>query len=117
MGLDRDFLTMLEGRMVVERFTGEDEWGNDTYDVPMTDVPTYIETTILTQGAQDGQGKQDTRIITTDTMMTDAIGLKPKDRFTLPGPRVVYASEVQTAKDEYGQDLYQTTTALSVSKG
>lgn len=117
MGLSQDFLAMLEARVTVEWFTGQDKWGNDTYSAPVEGVRAYVEPSSTSFGTDDGLGKQDGRTVTQQRLMTDALGIAPKDKVTLEDGRVLHVTDVETAKDEFGDDLYQMITGTTAQRG
>lgn len=116
MGLDRSFLSLLTASVGLERFLGEDQWGNSSYAALVT-AQTFIDPVTRTFGSQDGQDKQDAVTVDATRLTTDALGIKPRDRITLPGGMVVFVTDVATNRDEKGAELYQEVTAQSSQRG
>lgn len=115
MGLDRDFLTMLNAWVVVAAKAGEDSWGNTSFDAPRPERA-YIDPLASTFGATDGTTQEST-VVTRTTLTMDAVGIRPGDRITLPSGTMTYVTSVDTAQDEVGADLYQTVTVQNTERG
>jgi hypothetical protein len=114
MGLDKDFLAMLEAEATLERFDQKDMWGNDSYLAPETIVcfvePTNREYWVSRQHRSVGRDQlQQTRYITQYQLITDAVGIVPGDKLTVQGG-LSYVAQAETTNDEFGQTLYQTVS-------
>jgi hypothetical protein len=117
MGLDAGFLAMLTMRMTWEPHTGRDTWGNETYGVPVPNTPCFVSSQAYDFGGQDNHHKAEGDSVLRVEVIADAIGVKIKDRLTLPGNRVVYVTGVDTPQDEQGNDLMHTIRAETAQKG
>lgn len=116
MGLDRAFLSLLNARVTLTRHTGEDQFGNAAYGAPVTGVRAYVGDL----GASFGtviQDQQESTVVFSTDLITDALGIKVRDQITLPDGTITYVSAVTTAKDEVGADLYQTCTVTNTERG
>lgn len=115
MGLSRSMLGMLKSRPQWRAYTGDDQWGNNVYDEPVT-IEAFIGTANLTTGNQDGQNVQETENVVTVDIITDYKGIQPKD--TLTHNSVVYAVQsVETPHDQFGVPLYHQITATTRKEG
>lgn len=115
MGLDRDFLTMLQAPFVLERRIGEDLWGNDAYDDP-EEHNAYIEPATVTFGTGDSGGRQEKKAVAETQMITDAIGIQLEDRVTFDSTAYIVTG-VENVRGEFGEDLYQTVTVENQKRG
>ena len=114
MGLDRDFLSMLSARVRLEKKMGSDQFGNDTYALGVEHAA-YVESASSRFGNDEEARKTKDPNITA-SVITDAIGVAPGDRFLIGGS-YHWVSEVETMKDEFGNDLYQTSQVTTTKRG
>lgn len=115
MGLDAAFLSMLTASVQAERRTGKDQWGNETYSAATTEKA-FIDTTTFQFGTGTPGEQKDKRAVGTTPIIMDAVGISVGDRITFDGvPRTV--TEVETIKDEFGNDLFQNVTVENQKKG
>lgn len=117
MGLDAGFLSLLTMRMTWEAHAGRDTWGNETYAPSVPNTPCFVTSQSWGFGAEDGHNKAEGDDVLRVEVLTDAIGVKIKDRLTLPGGRIVYVTSVDTPQDEQGNDLMHTIGAETAQKG
>lgn len=117
MPLDAGSLSMLTMRMTWEAWDGKDQWGNESYAAPQPNTPCYVTSQTTVFGADDGQNKSEGDTVTRVAVLADAIGVKIKDRLTLPGGKIVFVTEVETPQDEHGIDLLHNITAETAQKG
>lgn len=111
MPLDRSFLALLSQTAVLTRYTGEDQWGNDTYAFPENVKCFYADEATSGGGtADEAEGKQEPHPQSTGTIITDSVGIKIKDRILPPSGVLHAVTDVTTFFDESGVDLYQTST-------
>lgn len=115
MPLDRDFLQMLTAPVVLERYSGSDLWGNDAYDPPTTEASFIDSTNAVFPTDEEGDRKGSTPSSTT-TLLMDGIGIRPRDKIIYDG-NVHYVTEVETAKDEFGINLFQNVTVTTTKRG
>lgn len=116
MGLDADFLSMLETTVTLKRNTGHDQWGNETYDVDQS-IQCYIMPSDESLGGGDNHEREDGERVVRSDLIIDALDVKVKDKITLPGAIVTYVVGVQTYSDELGADLYQQITVSTSERG
>lgn len=117
MGLDAGFLSLLTMRMTREAFTGKDQWGNETYAAPVLNIRCFVTSQKVVFGEDDGQHKVEGETVVRVEVITDAIGVKIKDRLTMPNGKVVFVTGVDIPQDEKGADLLHTITAETAQKG
>lgn len=115
MGLDRDFLELLTAPVTLERVAGVDLWGNEVYEGPVVQQ-SFISGGTTSLGADAGNDRTEETPDTTDTLIMDAIGIKPGDKITYGG-KPHWVTQVETAKDEFGADLYQNVTVTTTKRG
>lgn len=112
MPMPPEIKALLPGVITLERYEGEDQWGNDTYHDPETGIPAFVESTTQSLGTTEA-GTQHSRLVTTYSIITDAIGIKPGDLITLPGPvKIVVEQVAAPALDIDGTPVMQTSTAV-----
>lgn len=116
MPLSADFLTMLTTTLVMNRNTGSDQWGNETWG-NMEDIVCYILPVTQAFGGQDGHNKKDGIRVKQSQIITDAYGIKVKDRIKLPTGEYAYVTEAETFEDQFGEDLFQQVTVETTQKG
>lgn len=117
MGLDAGFISLLTMRMSWEANTGRDQWGNETYAAAVPNTPCFVTSQTSDFGSHDGQNKSEGDTVTRVEVLTDALGVKIKDRLTLPNGKVVFVTNVDTPQDESGADLMHTINAETAQKG
>lgn len=115
MGLDADFLAMLEATVTWKPVSGKDAWGNETYGTP-TSQKAFIGDTTATFGNGTEGGQQDRTGVGTTEITMDALGVSVGDILIFGGVDHT-VTEVVTTKDEFGNDLYQTVTVENQKKG
>lgn len=115
MGLDAGFLAMLEATVVVERKTGRDKWGNETYDAPTTER-TFIGPITTNYGDGEMGKQQEKKSVRSTELIMDSVGVTLESRLTFGGG-TWYVSQVETVNDELGNDLYQNVTVEDQKKG
>lgn len=115
MGLDRDFLSMLEGTVEWHPLSGEDLFGNETYETPQT-IAAFIGDLKVELGAADNQNTQSPQTVYTCEVMTDSVGVRPRDKFVFDG-REMYVTSVSTGRDEFGQELYHQVQTTNIRRG
>lgn len=115
MGLDRDFLEMLTAPVVVERWVGADQWGNDTYSAPTTEV-SFIDSSSVTFAVPEEGDRTSATPSATTSLLMDGIGIKPRDKITYDAI-AHWVVNVDTAKDEFGADLFSTVTVSTTKRG
>lgn len=115
MGLTKDFLTMLTATVTLKRASGTDAWGNETYDAP-TLHPAFIDPGSTSLGSGEEGGQREGHTVTRRQVITDALGIKPTDILAFDGIDHT-VTEVNTVKDEFGDDLYQTLSVEDQKKG
>ena len=115
MPLDQGFLDMLQGVVSLERKTGADQWGNDTYAAPTVERA-YIDPSTVTFGGERSSDRQESTPTASTSLIMDGIGVEPGDKITFDSiPR--WVEQVETTKDEFGVDLYQTITVTTTKRG
>lgn len=115
MGLDADFLSMLEATVTWKAVTGTDAWGNETYG-PSSVQRAFIGDTTTSFGVGTEGSQQDRTAVKTTEVIMDALGVSVGDVLTF-GAADHTVTEVVTAKDEFGDDLFQTITVENQKKG
>ncbi len=106
--MDREFRAMLPHRIILRRFLGEDEWGNNTYGVDEV-IPALIEDDASALAPPATQSRQPSSMVaTTNTLLTDSIGIKVNDKI-VKGVTEFTVTNVTTGHDETGP-VYQTIT-------
>lgn len=115
MPMPPEIKALLPAKIALERFVGEDQWGNDLYGAKEADIAAFVQSSTLTYGAEGmaGTGAHTNRIVTSYSVITDAIGIKPGDHITLSDGTMVVARQVDApALDADGVAVMQTTTAV-----
>jgi hypothetical protein len=115
MGLDRSFLAMLNMPVVITPFLNEDAFGNTVYGAPFN-TSVALDPKASAFGTENNERQEGTTVNST-SFISDALGIKLRDRVTLPDGTLVYVTAAETAYDEDGSDLYQTITAESTERG
>lgn len=104
MGLDTDLLDLLSHTATLNRFTGQDQWGNNTY---AANLPIKAFTTSQTDDfpAPDTQNRQRSKT-RTFALITDALDIKVGDKITVFADTgtvtnaVTYRDETQSLMQE-----------------
>lgn len=115
-GLDAGFLSMMQAPVVLERATGTDTWGNETYGAGSTEQA-FIDAATKSLGAvaRDSQAEHQPDDSENDLYM-DWLDIKPKDRIVYDGiPH--YVTQVNNLKGEFGENLMQTVTVSTTKRG
>ena len=115
MPLDAGFLEMLTHSVVWEPFTGESAFGAKQYGPPQT-IQCFVTAQVTAFGNIDSENRIQPQEVEGVSIITDAIGVGLKDRFTFDG-HVYYTTGVETVKDEDGVDLMHTVSATEAEKG
>ena len=115
MGLSRDFLAMLQARVAWEKYTGDDQWGNNVYDPPVV-IEAFVGTMNRTYGAEDGQGQQDAEEVLSVDLITDYKGIGTKDRITI-NSRPMNVATADVVHDQQGEPLFQNVTVDTRQRG
>jgi hypothetical protein len=118
MPLDRSFLSLLSQTALLQRHTGTDQWGNESYGPSETIKCFYSEESTGLSGVEDDtSGQTEPRVTAEGEIITDAIGMRPGDRLVPPhsasdptSTDYRFAVRVTTNLDESGVPLYQTST-------
>lgn len=116
MGLSADFLAMLQARPSWERYTGDDQFGNNLYAPPVV-IEAFVGSLSQRAGGQDGQGTQDPEQVGDLDLITDYRGIGVKDRLTLQDGPVVHVVSTEVVHDALGAPLFQNVTATSTPRG
>lgn len=116
MPLDADFHAMLETTFSLERYTGQDTFGNNTYG-SSEDIQGIQQSSneVFAPGPVEGRaiGQPYTEV----ELLTDFYGIKVRDKITPPDLGIpVYVTKVTTHQDETGEDLYQELTASTTER-
>ena len=115
MGLSRDFLAMLQARVVWEAYTGDDQWGNNIFAAPVT-IEAFVGGMTREAGNTDGQGTQEAEEVFSVELITDYKGIGYKDRITVNArPMTVASTEV--VHDQQGEPLFQNVTVDTKQRG
>lgn len=110
-----DFYEMLTHTAVLERNTGPDQWGNETYAAP-EQIKCFILDQGLSFGTDDGQDKQDQKQVGDIEILTDGVGINLTDKITFDTTTIV-VTRVSTPKDENGYDVIHTVTGTTAKRG
>lgn len=115
MGLDAGFLSMLNASVTLEKRIGKDKWGNEQY-APPTPERAFIGP--VSSGYGDGEvgGQQERKTVRSTDLIMDAVGVTTESRITFDGVPW-WATQVETVKDELGNDLFQNVTVEDQKKG
>lgn len=115
MGLDSSFLSMLEASVSLERKTGADQWGNDTYAAATTERA-FVDTASVRFGGDAGSDRTEAANYAETDLIMDGIGVEPGDRITYDSTPH-WVTSVATTKDEDGTELFQTVTVSTTKRG
>lgn len=115
MGLDAGFLAMLEASVLLELKTGKDKWGNEEYAAPTTQRA-FIGPVVSGYGDGEVGGQQEKKSVRRCDLIMDSVGATLESRLTFDGVPW-YVAQVETVKDELGNDLYQNVTVEDQKKG
>lgn len=115
MPLDAGYLAMLTTSATWEhKQSSTDQWGNEQYSSPET-IKCFVTSQNTVLGRAE-QGQVEGEEVTTMSVITDALGITPKDRLVISG-KSVYVVDVDTPKDEVGVDLMHTLNVTTAKKG
>lgn len=106
MGLDASFLEMLVLQATWQPYTGNDTWGNDTWGASST-IKCWIDGVEQQRGDTPVQQEQVPTVDRAATLLTDALGVKVRDKITLPDGTVTHVVDAKTYYDEDATTLYQ----------
>jgi hypothetical protein len=106
---------MLDAPVLLERHTGQDQYGNDTYATATTES-SFIDAGSTGFPTDTSGSRTEKTPATTTTLMMDGIGVKPRDKITYDGV-AHYVTEAVTNKDGSGADLYQDITVTTTKRG
>lgn len=115
MGLDADFLELLTVTVVLNRFTGEDSFGNQIYAV-VENIQCVIDPSFQSYGQDSSQDQQYANPFYRSSIITDALGLKVRDKIAFQGI-TYYLITAETTTDEFGVPLFQKSDLESVERG
>jgi hypothetical protein len=115
MGLDRDFLEMLTASVEWKPKAAKDKWGNETYGAPVP-LKAFIESVTTQYGIGDQGGQRESETVNETQIIVDAVGVKVDDQITYDDTAHT-VTQVETPKDEFGDDLYQLLTVQNQKKG
>lgn len=115
MGLDAGFLSMLEASVVLEKRTDKDKWGNEQYAAPTTERA-FIGAVVSGYGEGEVGGQREGKAVRRVDIIMDAVGVTMESRVSFDGDQW-YVTQVETVKDEVGNDLYQNVTVEDQKKG
>lgn len=115
MGLDAGFLQMLTAPVGLRRRTGKDQWGNEVHGA-VEQQRGYIATSTTSYGDGTQGGQTQKKAVVRREVLMDALGITVEDILVIDGVECG-VEEVQTEKDEVGDDLYQTITVVNEKKG
>lgn len=106
---------MLTAPVTLMRYAGSDLWGNDAYDTPTTEA-SFINSTSTVFPTDEEGDRKGTNPSSTTTLLMDGIGIQPRDQIIYDGI-VHYVTDVETAKDEFGINLFQNVTVTTTKRG
>lgn len=115
MPLPSGFLAMLTMSASLEAAASEDQWGNQLFTNPET-IRCFLTSQTTELGGDTGEGRSEQVRVTTIELITDALGIEPKDRITMSGA-TYHVTHVDTPKDAQGVDLMHTVTASTTERG
>lgn len=105
MGLDADFLELLTHTVTWKAYTGEDQWGNNTYGADAS-VKCYITEVNRDFAPNDTQSRQRVGPTTGWRLITDYYGIAVGDRMIIDGVNGTVTG-AQTLKEEDQSNLFQ----------
>ena len=116
MGMDPDQRAMLTMAATLERHTGTDQWGNETYDPP-EDIPTFLTVDHCDYGVQDGHGSQDAvKVRRMEFVVDGADHAQVQDRWTFEST-VGIVTHTDDITDTDGTLILQTISVDTTQRG
>jgi hypothetical protein len=111
MPLDPSMLEMLTHVATWYAFTGEDQWGNNTYAASAA-IQVFILAQTNVEANPDTQNREKTSSTTQFTLITDGLGIKVGDKLVVDG-KTAFVTSAVTNRDENLTALYQDVIATT----
>ena len=116
MGLEADFLELLQVPLSLERRTGEDQWGNELYATAEVIPNTFVDSSTQNFGGGEVSGQHDASKIERRVVYSDFYDVQVGDRITFDGQQWTVTQE-QTFQNEVGENYFQQFDIENQKKG
>lgn len=105
MAMDPELLELMPDTVVLNRYMGQDDSGNDAYSTTPESVQANITIAETRGGGGDHAGTYGPDVLLDGTIICEPVGIKPRDKIVFLG-HTRYVSTVRTYRDAPEQGDY-----------